>query len=72
MIQQVSYRNEYYFPICPYIVARFSAFSKYEDKMIKRITDEEYLRFTNLYYKNRIVERIYACSDTVLKELLTR
>ncbi len=72
MIHQVSYRKEYYFPICPYIVARFSAASKYEDKMIKRITDEEYLRFTNLYYKNRIVEHIYACTDTVLKELLTR
>ena len=39
--------------------------------MIKCITNEEYLRFTNLYLKNRFVERIYACSDTVLKELFT-
>ena len=70
MIEQVSYPYEFYFPISPTMLAYFSNKHNQEDKMVRKITSEEYRRFTQLYLRCKKVERIYACSRSVLESLI--
>lgn len=71
LIKQIGYVNEYYFPISPYILAFFTYADSYEDKIIRKITDEEYGRFVRLYMRSIFIERIYSSSEKVLKEILS-
>lgn len=70
IIEQVSYPNEYYFPICPTILAVFSKEHHANDKSVRKITPEEYSRFVRLYLKCSKVERIYANNRNALDNLI--
>ncbi|MBR3468372.1 MAG: DUF4238 domain-containing protein [Lachnospiraceae bacterium] len=70
IIEQVSYPDEYYFPICPTMLAVFSKEQDIIDKSIRRITAEEYKRFSQLYLKSTVIERIYANNRCVLENLI--
>lgn len=70
IIEQVSYLNKYYFPICPTILAVFSKEHHANDKSVRKITPEEYSRFVRLYLKCPKVERIYANNRNVLDNLI--
>ena len=69
IIEQVSYPDEYYFPIHPTMLAIFSKSQRFEDKSIRQITDREYARFIKLYLENDNVKRIYANRKDVLEHL---
>jgi len=66
----MSYPDEYYFPICPTMLAVFSKEQDIIDKSIRRITAEEYKRFSQLYLKSTVIERIYANNKCVLENLI--
>lgn len=70
IIEQVSYLNEYYFPICPTMLAVFSMEPHASDKNVRKIAPEEYKRFSQLYLKCNTIERIYANSRCVLEDLI--
>lgn len=68
--EQVCYYNEYYFPVCPTMVASFSKSDNINDKEIRKMTSEEYKKFIQLYLKNKSVEKIYAINKSVLENML--
>ena len=70
LIEQVCYYNEYYFPVCPTMVAFFSKSDDINDKEIRKMTSEEYKRFIQLYLNNKSVEKIYANNKSVLENML--
>ena len=70
IIEQVCYPDEYYFPICPTMLALFSKGHYLADKTARRITVEEYSRFSQLYLKNKKVERIYANNKYALEHMI--
>lgn len=70
IIEQISYHDEYYFPICPTVLALFSRESKTADGIIRKITLEEYRRFIRLYIDSKEVEQIYANNKLSLEKIL--
>lgn len=69
LIEQVCYADEYYFPICPYIVAYFSKKNTTEDGVIKKITDEEYKRFLDLYINSSYILQLYSNNRNILDDI---
>lgn len=70
LIEQVSYLNEYYFPVCPTMVAFFSKSDDINDKEMRKMTSEEYKRFIQLYLRSKNVAQIYANNKSVLENML--
>ena len=70
LIEQICYLNEYYFPVCPTIVAFFSKSDDINDKEIRKMTSEEYKRFIQLYLRSKSVEKIYANNKGALENML--
>ena len=70
LIEQVCYLNEYYFPVCPTMVAFFSKSDDSNDKEIRKMTSEEYKKFIQLYLESKSVEQIYANNKSVLENML--
>lgn len=69
LIQQVSYANEFYFPICPTMLAVFSCEQKGIDKGVRKIQQSEYERFVQLYLRDSHVHYIYANNRDTLEKL---
>ncbi|MBR4320006.1 MAG: DUF4238 domain-containing protein [Oscillospiraceae bacterium] len=69
IIEQVAYPDEYYFPLCPTMLAIFSKEHRLSDKIVRRIASEEYMKFIQLYLKSKNVERIYANNRFVLENM---
>lgn len=70
LVEQVCYSNEYFFPICPTMLAFFSKNCYLEDKVVRKITPEEYSRFVQLYLNNNMVTRIYANNKCTLEHMI--
>lgn len=68
-IEQVNYEREYYFPICPYMLAHFSMKYKANDGVIRKISDDEYKRFIELYVKSKYIRQLYASKRDVLIDI---
>lgn len=58
--EQVCYWNEYYFPISPTLLAYFSKSDASIDGKIRKMSSEEYLRFIQLYLRNKRVTHLFA------------
>lgn len=58
--EQVCNWNEYFFPICPSMLARFSKSDVSTDGEVRKITSEEYIRFIRLYLRNKRVTQLFA------------
>lgn len=69
IIGQISYSDEYYFPMSPTILAKFSTKSYVKDKPVVKITSEEYQRFIQLYLSSPTVKRIYASNKHTLENI---
>ena len=69
IVKEVSCAGEYFFPLCPNMVSRFSFDKNSEDRSVRQMTDEEYRRFILLYSRSRLVKRIYAQSKDVLERI---
>lgn len=70
IIEQVSYQDEYFFPLHPSMLAVFSGSQCYEDKSIRKITSKDFEKFVRLYLENDIVKRIYANNKDILESLI--
>ena len=69
IIQQIHYSEEYFFPLCPTMVARFTKSGETVDREIKRITDDEYSRFIDLYTTSTYVWQLFASNKDTLEEI---
>lgn len=69
IVEQVCYPDEYFFPICPYMVALFSRTNDSEDMIVRRILDEEYRRFLELYIISPFTSQLYSQDKAVLDNI---
>lgn len=67
IISQVRNYNELFFPICPSLVAYFSRKHTIYDRIIRKITEEEYTRMIRVYLSSQNVRKIYANSRATLE-----
>lgn len=66
IIQQVHVADEFFFPLCPYMVAFFTKSPSAIDGEIRKIKEEEYSRFIELYANSYYVSSLYASNKEVL------
>lgn len=69
IISQVRNNKELFFPICPSLVAYFTRNLTACDRMLRKITDDEYMRMIRIYLLNHSVKKIYAKSRSTLEYL---
>lgn len=69
ILQQMHNSEEYFFPLCPTMVARFIKSDEATDREIRRITDKEYSRFIDLYATSTYVWQLYASNKATLEEI---
>ena len=67
IISQVRNYNELFFPICPSLVAYFSRKPTKYDRIIRKITEDEYTIMIRVYLLSQNVRKIYANSRATLE-----
>ena len=68
--EQLNGNGEFFFPLCPTMVAFFTKSADTLDRGIRKITSEEYSRFIDLYVNDSNASRIFASNRTVLDEIV--
>lgn len=69
IIRQVHCDDEYFFPLCPTMVVQFTKADNAMDGSIRKITDEEYTRFIEMYLNSSYVEQIYSSDKSTLERI---
>ena len=72
IIKQLYHHYEYFFPLCPHVVALFSEYIRESDCTFRKITNAEYERFINCFLLDDRVKNIFANKKTVLEQLQRR
>ena len=70
IIEQLYNNSEFFFPLCPNMVAHFAGKIDDDDGLIRKITDEEYYRFLSYYASDDRVSYIYSNNENVLKGII--
>lgn len=72
LIKSIKSGEEYFFPMCPDCVAHFSASEMAADGMVRKMSEEEYNRFENLYYTHPYVDRVFSSDRETLERIKDR
>ena len=72
IVEQIHYENEYYFPICPTMVARFADDIDSADGTVRIIRDREYERFIDMYMLHPLVTKVFSSDKRILERVVAR
>lgn len=71
LIEQLYHHSEYFFPLCPNVVALFSGYITCDDCTFRKITNEEYIRFIGYFLFDNRVKFIYSNQKIVLERIIS-
>ena len=69
ILQQTHGEEEYFFPLCPTMVARFTKAEDVVDRNVRIISEDEYARFIDLYVRSQYAWKMYASNKQVLEDI---
>ena len=69
VIRQIHSMEEYFFPLCPTMLAHFIKSDEVADGEVRKITETEYSRFIDSYIASDYVKRLYASNKYTLEEI---
>lgn len=70
--QQIHYKGEYFFPICPTMVARFTDDENSVDGAVRSIQEEEYKRYIEMYVLHPLVTKVFSSEKDILERIVAK